>query len=48
MQVDMVQKMTDADLTTHFDVRLWPASNAVRELATQMKVKPFVCVNVRK
>ena len=44
----MVQKMTEADLTTHFDVRIWPASTAVRELATQMKTKQFVCLNLKK
>ena len=48
LQVDMVQKMTDIELTPHFDVKLWPASNAVRELATQLKTKQFVCIDLKK
>lgn len=47
-EVDMVASMKEAQLYDLFDVNQWPSSAAVRELATQLKSKRFVCSDLRK
>ena len=45
---DMADKMKKLQLDQFFPLVLWPASTAVRELATQQKSKSFVCAEVKK
>ena len=48
VKLDMVEAMKEAKLDKLFHVDLWPASTAVRELATQLKTKKFVCSELKK
>ena len=45
---DMADKMKKLQLDQIFHVVVWPSSSAVRELATQMKSKSFVCSDIKK
>jgi hypothetical protein len=48
-EVDMQGKLAAAGLLPFFHVDLWPASAAVRELATQMKTRTgFIYADLRK
>ena len=47
-EVDMAEAMKRAGLYELFEVGQWPSSAAVRELATQLKTKRFVCCDLRK
>ena len=46
--LDMVEVMKELSLDHVFHVDLWPASTAVRELATQRKTKNFVYSDLKK
>ena len=48
VKLDMVEAMKEAKLDELFHVDLWPASTAVRELATQRKTKSFVFSDLKK
>ena len=48
VKLDMVEAMREAKLDELFHVDLWPASTAVRELATQRKTKSFVFSDLKK
>ena len=48
VEFDMVQAMTEAGLAKLFHDDLWPASTAVRELATQLKTKRFAYSELKK
>ena len=45
---DMVEAMGELNLDHVFHDDLWPASTAVRELATQRKTKTFVYSDLKK
>ena len=48
VELDMAQAMTEAGLVGLFHDDLWPASTAVRELATQLKTKRFAFSDLKK
>ena len=48
VELDMAQAMKEAGLADLFHVDLWPASTAVRELATQLKNKRFAYSDLKK
>ena len=48
VKIDMAAAMKEANLLDLFHVELWPASTAVRELATQIKTKSFVYSDLKK
>ena len=48
VEFDMAQAMTEAGLAKLFHDDLWPASTAVRELATQLKTKRFAYSELKK
>ena len=48
VELDMVQAMKDAGLADLYHDDLWPASTAVRELATQLRTKRFAFADLKK
>ena len=48
VEFDMMEAMTEAGLVMLFHVDVWPASTAVRELATQLKTKRFAYSELKK
>ena len=48
LQVDLAESMKTAGLAMFFDADQWPDSGAVRELASQMKLKKFVACDLHK
>jgi len=48
VELDMAQAMKEAGLADLFHDDLWPASTAVRELATQLKTKRFAYSDLKK
>ena len=48
IKFDMAAAMKEAKLDVLFPVELWPASTAVRELATHLKTRKFVFAELAK
>ncbi len=55
VHVDQAEKLTALGLLGHFPMEVWPATNAVRKLATKIKAvlrtgqeAAFVCADLRE